>query len=83
MLEATAAVAPDGVRSALAAAQQVNSRQKREQARLQIDRAENTVSSRVFLRGLGAEWAELFAAIAEIYGMPEYRSRRVLAEAEP
>lgn len=81
LLDATAEVAPEGVRSALAAAQQVNRRQKRVQAGLEIDRAERRVSARVFLRGLGTQWAELFAAIAGIYGMPEDRSRAVLADA--
>lgn len=81
LLEATAEVAPEGVRSALAAAQRVSRRQKRAQAGQEISRSEHRVRARIVLRGLGKEWARLFAAIAAIYDMPEIDSRAVLKQA--
>lgn len=82
LLAATAAVAPEGVRSALAAAQQVSQQYKREQAQAMIAEAERDVSARFVVGRLGTRWAQLFAAIAEIYDMPEGQSRRVLFEAQ-
>ena len=78
LLEATSAVAPEGVRNALAAAQQVDRKFKRARAQSLIDGAAPKLQGRVLLRGVDQVWAELFAGIAEVYDMPEERSREVL-----
>lgn len=82
LLAATAAVAPEGVLSALAAAQRVSQQYKRDQAQAMIAAADRDVSARFLVGRLGTRWAQLFAAIAEIYDMPEVQSRRVLFEAQ-
>ncbi len=78
LLDATAQVAPEGVRTALAAAQRVSRDQKRRQAQAQIRYSEQRVTARLLLKGLGQEWTRMFAAIAAIYDMPEHDSRAVL-----
>ena len=78
LLGATSDVAPEGVRNALAAAQQVDRKFKRARAAGLIDHAAPKLQGRVLLRGVDEVWAELFAGIAEVYDMPEARSREVL-----
>ncbi len=78
LLAATSEVVPEGVRNALAAAQQVDRRFKRARAIKLTDAAAAKLKGRIFLRGIDEVWAELFAGIAEVYEMPEDRSREVM-----
>ena len=79
LLADTARLAPEGVRSALAAAQQVSARQKRTQALRWVDWAQYAVSGRVLLRHIDATWGHMVASIAQIYDMDPQAARRVLA----
>lgn len=80
LLQATAEAAPAGVRSALAAAQVISARQKRQQAARRIAAAQERLQRQVFLPDVGRVWSELFAEIAAIYQMPEQEARDVLQQ---
>lgn len=78
LLEATFDVVPEGVRSALAAAQRMSRELKHGQALRAIDDCVEDVRARAFLPDLQPKWAGLYAEIAEIYGLPEDQARAVL-----
>lgn len=80
LLAATSEVVPEGVRNALAAAQQVDRRFKRARATSLTDAAAAKLKGKILLRGIDEVWAELFAGIAEVYDMPEARSREVIEQ---
>jgi hypothetical protein len=79
LLDFTEQVAPEGVRNALAAAQQVNARLKGERAEQVVIRATNLVRAKALKRKVtGETWVAMFAEIAAIYGLSEAQSREVL-----
>jgi len=79
LLDFTEQIAPEGVRNALAAAQQVNARLKRERAGEVVKRATDVVRSKALRRKVtGEAWVAMFAEIATIYGLQEAQSRQVL-----
>ena len=80
LLDATSAVAPEGVRNALAAAQMVNQRLKRERAMEIVDHAARRLSSQIVHYKVDDTWAEMLAGVAEVYDVPEARAREVVAE---
>lgn len=83
LLDFTEQVAPEGVRNALAAAQQVNARLKRERAEQVVIRATNLVRSKALKRKVtGETWVAMFAEIATIYGLSEAQSREVLESSD-
>ena len=81
LLARTAELAPQGVRTALAAAQRVSARQKRAQSAVIIDLAASGVSRIALSRELGERWATMFAQIASVYQLPEDDAREVIASA--
>lgn len=80
LLDATSAVAPEGVRNALAAAQLVNQRLKRERAMTIVAEAARRLSSQIVHFQVDDIWAEMLAGVAEVYDVPEARAREVVAE---
>lgn len=80
LLDATSAVAPEGVRNALAAAQVVNQRLKRERAMEIVDHAARRLSSQIVHYKVDDTWAEMLAGVAEVFDVPEARAREVVAE---
>lgn len=83
LLDWTSALAPEGVRNALAAAQRVNRRIKAQRAESVLTSAADRVRMKSFVpRRLGETWVTMFAEIATIYEIPEELSREVLDTAD-
>jgi GTP-binding protein EngB required for normal cell division len=83
LLDWTSALAPEGVRNALAAAQRVNRRIKAQRAESVVSAATERVRMKSFVpRRLGETWVTMFAEIATIYEIPEELSREVLDTAD-
>lgn len=83
LLQWTEQIAPEGVRNALAAAQQVNTRFKAARAASVVTRAANVVRSKALKRNVtGEAWVAMFAEIATIYGLSEAQSRQVLENSD-
>lgn len=81
LLAETARIAPEGVRTALAAAQRVNLAQKHAQAGVLIDVAAEGVPAVAISNEVSRMWARLFAQIALVYQLPEDQARQVLETA--
>ncbi|MFM2437509.1 MAG: hypothetical protein RLZ55_320 [Actinomycetota bacterium] len=79
LLQETSALAPEGVRNALAAAQQVNQKFKRQAADRVIEQSAERIRARWRQKSMSEEWVALFATVAAIYEIPETQSRQVLA----
>lgn len=83
LLEFTAALAPEGVRNALAAAQRVNASIKAVRAATVVAGATERVRHKaVVARSLGETWVTMFAEIATIYDIDESTARAVLDSAD-
>ena len=80
LLETTSEVAPEGVRNALAAAQIVNQRLKRERASDIVNAVARRLSSQIVHYKVDDVWAQMLAGVAEVYDVPEARAREVVAE---
>lgn len=83
LLDWTSALAPEGVRNALAAGQRVNRRIKAERVQSVIDASVHNVQLKSFLpKRLGETWVSMFAEIATIYDIDEAQSRAVLESSD-
>ena len=83
LLDWTSALAPEGVRNALAAAQHVNRRIKGQRAEAVVSAAVERVRMKSFVpKRLGETWVAMFAEVATIYQIPEDLSRQVLDTAD-
>ena len=71
LLDATNAAAPEGVRAALAAAQQVSRAAKRRQSEEIIAVAARQLQGKIILANVARVWAGMVAGISTIYGLPE------------
>lgn len=78
LLADTAAAAPSGVRSALAAAQVISLQQKRLQVHSLIGAAERQLRGKAILPDVGRVWSRLFAEIAAVYQLSDREAREVL-----
>ncbi len=79
LLQETSALAPEGVRNALAAAQQVNRKFKRQAADHVVEESASRIRARWRQKSMTEEWVAMFATVAAIYEIPETQSRQVLA----
>jgi len=71
LLDATNEAAPEGVRAALAAAQQVSRAAKRRQSEEIVAIAVRELQGKIFLDRVARVWAGMVAGISTIYGLPE------------
>ncbi len=79
LLAETSRVAPIGVRSALAAAQVVNRRQKQRQSEKIVQRSAKTFEGKFLLRDVTGVWATMVARISTVYGLPETEAAAIIA----
>ncbi len=78
LLAETSRVAPIGVRSALAAAQVVNRRQKQRQSERIVRRSAKTFEGKFLLRDVTGVWTTMVARISTVYGLPEAEAAAII-----
>lgn len=79
LLAETSRVAPIGVRSALAAAQVVNRRQKQRQSEGIVRRSAKKFEGKFLLRDVTGVWAAMVAQVSTVYGLPEAAAESIIA----
>lgn len=79
LLAETSRVAPLGVRSALAAAQVVNRRQKQRQSETIVRQSAKKFEGKFLLRDVTVVWATMVARISTVYGLPEAEAAAIIA----